>query len=1056
MSKESAISAIERGDLSELCHVLEESEWDIRSETLDSKGQSALHIACTSGHLDIVQYLVTERKCSVTLANINGHTPLLLSLIHKYWKIADFLLQYTALDEQLYGITRSFVSKMAKEALHESHEKGHVELLRFINARLQFNPKGEIPIEKARLDGALHHVKYLIKVMKCTIPDDMSDIHVACIVGDVEKVKSALDSNGQSILSTTDRYGTAAIHYAACELSVLHMIVGIVRKDGHNNCMLNLRDKRGNTVLHYCIMSGCTESVKHVIRIPGCNMNQLNVEGDAPLHLACKLKNIAVVQLLISNERCDLNIRNRKEDTALHIAAYVESNSIMVKCLLRSDKCDLNQVNSEHETPLHVACKHGHFRVVEMLVADENCDPFIQDINGDTALYAAVSTETQKDMIVQLLLCSCRCDLTDKGMRCTNELNCFIDLVFSGITAVLEMSDYHVIIQGRKDKRLTLKKGASLNTFKMLLHHIANCNSLCSNSLLLQIPNPPLYEHTDTSYDSYNIVNLRVQINTFPNNEQNKTLVVEYKGIDGCLSYKSDQGTLLHAACRSGYSAMAAALLKYGGDVQALDRDGNTACHIACHNLQFNCLRLLGEHLNQLNADGDTVLHILCGMEISKEKLPNCVMFLRETKALNINKFNKKGVTPLHIACLWSSGDVVQNLVSRECDVNACDTLGNTALHIAVNSEIDRLKKVQCLLESDKCYPNVRNKCGRTPLHAACRERNIEVLEKLVTDQRCDVNIQDDNGNTPLHTAIYAWGGIQLKNVQMLLGCKRCDPNQQNANGDTALHIVSRMILRLDTKLQYLQLLLSIPGINLEVVNNKHLASFDVSDEDGNNLLHNACAEGKSEMVQLLIENGADVLRPNRRGNAPIHIACKNFRLDILRILLNCNHCDPNQQDEDGDTALHIVCRIRTGNELEYLKSLLSAPGVDIQQSDRYENAPIHIACQYSTLDILKVILGHKTCDPNQQNADGDTPLHIMSRMTLSVDTKLQYLQLFLSTPGINLEVLNKDGNTPFHNACTEGEYEMVQFLIENGADVLRPNRHGNAPRKCSYSYSMQ
>ena len=75
MSKESAISAIERGSLSDLCHVLEESEWDIRSEPLDSKGQTALHIACTSGHLDIVEYLVIEKKCPVTLGRcVWAHT----------------------------------------------------------------------------------------------------------------------------------------------------------------------------------------------------------------------------------------------------------------------------------------------------------------------------------------------------------------------------------------------------------------------------------------------------------------------------------------------------------------------------------------------------------------------------------------------------------------------------------------------------------------------------------------------------------------------------------------------------------------------------------------------------------------------------------------------------------------------------------------------------------------------------------------------------------------------------------------------------------------------
>ena len=1297
MSKESAVSAIERGALSELCHVLKESEWDIRSETLDSKGQSALHITCTRGHLDIVQYLVIEKKCSVTVEDVYGQTPLLLSLINNHWKIADFLLQNTKMNEELRRAqmfySETSVIKVAKKTLHD--RPSYFELTRFIHAIAE--------IENARSSGNLYHFQYLLKAVKCIVPEYMPDIHVACIVGDMEKVKSALDSNGQSILGTSDHYGITVIHYAAYEPNVLNMIVGKI----NNGQVLNYSDKRGNTVLHHCVMSGCIESVEHVVGVPECNVNQLNDEGDAPLHVACNLRKTGAVQLLVADERCDINIHNQKGDAALHIAAYIESKSIeMVKCLLRNGKCDLNQVNSEHETPLHVACKHGHVRVVEMLVADERCDPFIQDINGDTALYAAVGTnpEAHKDMIVQFLLC--RCDLTDKeGMRCTNELD--LNFVFSGIAAMLEMSDYHVIIQGGNDKRITLRKGASLNTFKMLLRHIANCNSLCSTSLLLQIPNLLLHEHTDTSYTSYITVNLRVQKKTFPSNEQNKTLVVEYKGIDGCLSYKSDQGTLLHAACRSGYSAMAAALLKYGGDVQALDRDGNTACHIACHNLQFNCLRLLGEHLNQLNADGDTVLHILCGMEISRENLSEFVEFLRETK-LDINSFNAKGETPLHVACTWSSGDVVQNLVAMECDVNACDGLGNTALDIAVvSSGIDRLKKVQCLLESDKCNPNVCNKCGLTPLHAACNREGIEVLEMLVTDQRCDVNIQDGNGNTPLHTAIRTHSGLRWRKVQVLLnnsacdlnlvdkdgstsvhiaseksdisvlellvadkrcdiniqdmngdtalhrgvhsaeivkclievcqarcdihnrkgqtpfhkaivrgilasvevflgngvdiqqsdvygnapihiacqysrftilkallGCKTCDPNQQNADGDTALHIVSRMTLSLETKLHYLQLLLSTPGINPEVVNNEHHTPFDVSNKNGNNVLHNACALGKSEMVQLLIENGADVLRQNKHGNAPIHIACLNFRLDILRILLSCKHCNPNQQNEDRDTALHIVsrmtlsletklhylqlllstpginpevvnnehhtpfdvsdkngnnvlhnacalgksemvqlliengadvliqnkhgnapihiaclnfrldilrillsckhcnpnqqnedrdtalhivCRMRIENELEYLKSLLSAPGVDIQQSDRNENAPIHIACQYSKLDILKAILGCKTCDPNQQNANGDTALHVVSRMTLDPDTKLQYLELLLSKPGINAEVLSnehltpfvvsdEDGNTLLHIACAKGKSEMVQLLMENGADVLRQNRRGNAP----------
>ena len=1354
MSKESAISAIERRDLSELCHVLDESEWDHRSEPLDSEGQSALHIACTSGHLDIVEYLVIEKQCSVTVEDVYGHTPLLLSLINKHWKIADFLLQNTILNEQIHGVQKYhklIITKVAKEVLHESYinrecKNSYSELLMFISI---IKSNVEEQIEKARSSGDLHYVHH----MNCTIPDDMPDIHVACIVGDMEKLKSALDSNGQSILGTTDCYGIAAIHYAAYEPNVMSMIIEI-SKGGE---VLNLSDKRGNTVLHHCVISGCIESVECVIGVPECNVNQQNDEGDAPLHVACKRNNTAAVQLLVVNERCDLNIYDKKGDTALHIIAHIESNGQeIVKCLLRSSKCDLNQVNSEYETPLHVACKYGHYRVVEMLVgngadveavdkdgntayhiaghnlhfnclrllekhlnqlnadgdtvlhtmcgmdipknklsefvellretkeldinkfnvegeaplhiacrwssgdvvgtlvamecdvnaynglgntalhiavssgidrlqkvkcllesagcnvnqlndegdtplhiacntaavrlfgrcdlniddkkgdtalhdniavciesngiemvkcllrsdkcdlnqvnnkhetplhvackhrqvgvveilvADERCDPFIQDINGDTALYAAVCTDVYRDKMVQVLLHGCRYDFTNKDCtRCMNELNLFIDFVFSGVKSMLNMSDYHVILKGRKSIALILRKGASMNNFKMLLLHIANCRSLCSGTLHFEVPNP-LIEHEHSSY--YTTVTLLVQMktSTCARSEQKKTLFMKYVGTCGSLSYNSDQETLLHAACRSGYSAMTATLLKNGADTQAVDKNGNTAIHTACHNLQYKCLEILGKSLNQLNADGDAVLHILCGMEISKEKLPEFVEFLRETKELDINMFNKKGETPLHIACRWSNGHVVGALVAMECDVNSCDGLGNTALHITISSERDRLQKVQCLLESGKCNPNVCNKRGHTPIHVACRGENIEVLDMLVTDQRCDVNIRDDNGNTPLHTAILTHSVVQCRKLQLLLQIGTCDCNLINKDGSTSLHIAS-----MKSNVSLVELLIAYKRCDINIQDNngdtalhkgvksaevvkclieKCHARCDISNQMGETPFHRAIVKGVLGSVKLFLKAGEVVQQSDINGNAPIHTSCQYSRLEILKAVLGSKSCDPNQQNANGDTALHIVSRMTLSLEakLQYLQLLLSTPrinpevvnnehlapfdatdndgntilhnacaeakplmsqllienGADVLKPDRHGNAPIHISCQYSRLENLNAVLGSKSCDPNQQNANGDTALHIVSRMTLSLETKLQYLQLLLSTPGINPEVLNnkhrapfdisdKDGNTLLHNACAEGKSEMVQLLIENGADIQRQDRHGNAP----------
>ena len=132
MSRESVVSAIERGDLSELQHVLEESEWDIGSEPLNNIGQTALHIACANGHLDIVQYLVNKKGCSMTVKDFYKDTPLMLSFVNRHWKVINILFRYdlNSATNGLKGILTTyntlFTMKVAKEALFGSCKEGYV------------------------------------------------------------------------------------------------------------------------------------------------------------------------------------------------------------------------------------------------------------------------------------------------------------------------------------------------------------------------------------------------------------------------------------------------------------------------------------------------------------------------------------------------------------------------------------------------------------------------------------------------------------------------------------------------------------------------------------------------------------------------------------------------------------------------------------------------------------------------------------------------------------------------------------------------------------------
>jgi ankyrin repeat protein len=50
---------------------------------VDDAGDSALHIACSKGRFEIIQYLV-QKGANVNLKNIHGSTPLHKSILAKY------------------------------------------------------------------------------------------------------------------------------------------------------------------------------------------------------------------------------------------------------------------------------------------------------------------------------------------------------------------------------------------------------------------------------------------------------------------------------------------------------------------------------------------------------------------------------------------------------------------------------------------------------------------------------------------------------------------------------------------------------------------------------------------------------------------------------------------------------------------------------------------------------------------------------------------------------------------------------------------------------------
>ncbi|XP_052090920.1 serine/threonine-protein phosphatase 6 regulatory ankyrin repeat subunit C-like isoform X2 [Mytilus californianus] len=207
-----------------------------------------------------------------------------------------------------------------------------------------------------------------------------------------------------------------------------------------------------------------------------------------------------------------------------------------------------------------------------------------------------------------------------------------------------------------------------------------------------------------------------------------------------------------------------------------------------------------------------------------------------------------------------------------------------------------------------------------------------------------------------------------------------------------------------------------------------------------------ACKEGRVEIVELLLTCDYDI---NIRGHdldPPLVVACKEGHTDIISVLLK-HKCCANVRDEFGRTTLHTAC----GKGYIDIVHLLLLYKCNINQTDRHKRTPVFIASENDQHDIVKVLLEFKS-DVNLSNSTGKNALHVACQRRNM--TTIKYL---LATKRCNINQLDKKKETPLFSACKEGHNDVVELLISNNADVNIRNIFGEtvlhiACRKRNYN----
>ncbi|XP_037044610.1 uncharacterized protein LOC119080396 isoform X1 [Bradysia coprophila] len=153
------------------------------------------------------------------------------------------------------------------------------------------------------------------------------------------------------------------------------------------------------------------------------------------------------------------------------------------------------------------------------------------------------------------------------------------------------------------------------------------------------------------------------------------------------------------------------------------------------------------------------------------------------------------------------------------------------------------------------------------------------------------VNLADTNGNTAMH---YSVSHANFDIVSILLDSKVCNVNQTNNAGYTCVMLVSLAKLKLSAHHTVVKRLFQMSDVNIRAKKHNQTA------------LMLAVSHGNLDMVQMLLDAGADINIQDEDGSTALMCAAEHGRIDIVKLLLAQSECDSCITDIDGSTALKI------------------------------------------------------------------------------------------------------------------------------------------------------
>ncbi|GAB1288263.1 Serine/threonine-protein kinase TNNI3K [Apodemus speciosus] len=212
----------------------------------------------------------------------------------------------------------------------------------------------------------------------------------------------------------------------------------------------------------------------------------------------------------------------------------------------------------------------------------------------------------------------------------------------------------------------------------------------------------------------------------------------------------------------------------------------------------------------------------------------------------------------------------------------------------------------------------------------------------------------------------------------------------------------------------------------------QHGANVNVQDAIFFTPLHIAAYYGHEQVTSVLLKFGADVNVSGEVGDRPLHLASAKGFFNIVKLLVEeGNKADVNAQDNEDHVPLHFCSRFGHHNIVSYL--LQSDLEVQPHVINIYGDTPLHLACYNGNFEVAKEIVQVTGTESlTKENIFSETAFHSACTYGKNIDL----VKFLLDQNAVNINHRGRDGHTGLHSACYHGHIRLVQFLLDNGADM--------------------